>query len=308
MSLLGSAAELLIPDQTGRRAIEEAVADWRQAQASAGTVGQRVVADAQGAVSLIRVFALVTTTQLGARDVWGPFTWAVVVSAAVGGASTIPNLLSARVSASLSDVAILAILIMPVSVAVFFPIVVASGLGAHRHRATPLAGQVVLAAVLGVMLTGWVVPAANHAFMHRVLLVLNPAGEARVVSGPTASSLQELLADLRSDRPAAASAAAQQLRHRAALALAGPTLLVLGVAVRRRWAPRNSWRGAQVAAGAAPIAAILCALAVASALPASWVSVSEVRYHWVPGATEARLWLTLAAAWTMTGLVLRHKR
>jgi len=307
MSLLRSASMLLIPDQTGQRAIEETLADWRDGQETAGNIGQRILADAQGVASLIRVLVMVTTAQLGHRHVWGPFAWAVVVAASVGAAFAFPVLLRARIPASLGDIAMLAILIMPAAVCVLFPIAAAIGLGLNRHRPTPLAGQVALAAVLSVMLTGWIVPAANHAYMRRVFEILDPSGgPRRLVRGQADFSLPALVVDLASDRPAAASGAAKQLRVRAALTLGAPTFLILGFAIRRRWMRRGSWRAAQAAALVAALGAIGCGVVLANVIAASGSYLE--RLDWLYGGAGARLWLTLVVAWILTALALRTRR
>ena len=215
MSLLRSASTSLFPGETSQRAIEETLADWRQSRIDASGAGARVLIEIRGVVSLLRVIAMVTAAQLGQGEVWGPFAWALAVAVVLGLGPMFSGFLL-RLPASTEEVAWLTILLAPAAIAALYPLVMAIGLGVKPDRPVPLAGQIALATLLVVVLTGWIVPAANQAFRIDVFEILSrtrAAGSVEFRSGPVQTSLLTL-----------------------SLALTAPTFLLLGFAIRRRWA------------------------------------------------------------------------
>ena len=273
MSLLRSASTLLMPGETSQRAIEETLADWRQSRIDASGTGARVLIEIRGVVSLLRVTAMVTANQLRHRDVWDPFAWALAVAVVLGLGPAFSGFLL-RLPASTDEVTWLTMLLAPGAIAALYPLVMAIGLGVKPDRPVPLAGQIVLSTLLVVLLTGWIVPAANEAFRIDVFEILSrtrAAGSAEFRPGPAGSSLLTL-----------------------SLALTAPTFVMLGFAIRRRWMQGDSWRVAQFAAGAAVVLAMFCGRAFATLVPGS------------PRGTAQ--WLMLVVAWTITALALRRKR
>jgi hypothetical protein len=156
----------------------------------------------------------------------------------------------------------------------------ALGLGLRRDQAAPLLGQMVLVTILLAIMTGWVVPGANHGFRIRAWASFSPP-----LSGPHRPGLAEQpLPELLSSRPENISLALSELSRRLAIVIAGPTFLFLGAAVRRRVLDRRSWRRAQMTGGSIALAAVAVGTAISLLLP------------FPAGGNGIRIWLIIAAA------------
>jgi hypothetical protein len=293
MSLPRAVFELFIPDNRGQRAFEETLADWRHAESAAGTPLMRLWTGVQGLVSLVRVAVLSARWQVVDRHVWRVFAWTVLAS----GIGSV--LLMLPVFSSQAPLATMASLLLPSMFAFVFPVAGSIGVGTRREAAVPLVGQMVAAAVVMFLLLGWAVPVANARFVVTAYSAFSQVESSGspipMTMGMAELTLPKVVAAWRSGGPSQSAAAARHLRLSAALTIAAPTFLLLGVAIRRRWIPRGSWRLAQVAGGAAAIAAVVAGEFAARLLgPGNPMSL----------ASGTGLWLTLLAAWLMTALVV----
>jgi hypothetical protein len=164
----------------------------------------------------------------------------------------------------------------------WLPVAGALGLGLRRDQAAPILGQMLVAMVFLVILTGWVVPTANQEFRLRAAWAsFSPPSNSRTPwPGLAELSLPELL----SSRPENVSLALSELSRRLALVVAGPTFLFLGAAVRRRVLDRRSWRRAQMTGGSIALAAVAVGTAISFLLP------------FPAGGNGIQIWLIVTAA------------
>jgi len=260
---LEAMGQLLIPDAAGQRAIEETRADWREARRQPRTRAGRILLDIQGVVAILRVFVMLTWTQGGSRDMWRSFGASAALAAVLAAVATA---LTVTWPGNPVTVAFAAPAMFVSMFVLVMPLISAIGPGLRRVRAVPILGEVAVTAILVVILTGWVIPAANQYFRIRVWTTF--AGGRT----PPAPGVRELsLPKLWQSEPGLPGKG-REFGMRAALVLAGPAFLCLGGAVRRRVAHRRSVGAAQLAGGLAALAAFVAGILVGR----PWADVVQV--------------------------------
>lgn len=305
MSARTGFVSLLLPDETSRRAFEEALADWAEERGRATTLPRRVWTEAQGCLSLARVVLGVARRELVTPEAWRNFAWTVLLAMIVAAANPLNWLYSARgfLAPRLPESLMIGVLLVPNSLVVAFAIVSALGPGQGRSRPGRPLASLVLASVFMFLVLGWVTPAANQQFRTTVARLSTPRIAADRPAGAPMPGLTELaMPDL--VRQAFADrgnirGARRVLSVRLALLLATPTGFLLGAAIRQRIGNRAPWR----------VRHALGAVALISAGIAgnySWPLLAKL-FSW-PIAVRlerlnADLWLALVLAWAAMLLI-----
>lgn len=256
---------LFLSGETGRRAVEETLADWRESRSHETSMVRRLATDVQGVVSVFHVFATLTRVQIvGGVAVWRPLAPTVIVASVLGFALWVPALMRLPPLVLAGSLVSITLLALPSGFVICLPVAGALGLGLRRDQAAPILGQMLVATALLVILTGWVVPATNQEFRLRARSLFSPQTSSRpLLPGLAELSLPELL----SSRPENVNLALSELSRRLAIVIAGPVFLFLGAAVRRRVLDRRSWRRAQMTGGSVALAAVAVGTAISFLLP-----------------------------------------
>ena len=297
-------ADLLIPDTTGQRALDETLEDWRQERALAESTVARLRADSRGVRSLVSFYGAVCRVEVASRGTWRAFGWSVL--AATLGAVVMPFSWGlAGIGAfgfTAGELAALTVLLVPNGLAALFSAAAAIGLGQRPGRPVRLLGNMILSFAFVLVVLNWLVPAANQAFRERVWSearqdVQQVVGPAR---GANELSLPQLIRTASRESHGDPSGAKRALSVRAALTVAAPTFVLFGGVLRQRASRRLSWRLAQLTGGVATVA-------IAAVGTYGWSVIG----HWIPwpAATQlerlnAELWLSLLIAWMATIVLL----
>ena len=287
--------DLLIPDDSGRRALEETLADWREERARAESPFARTAVNLRASLSLSRVFVMVGVAGLRQEGVGRFLLFTSVAAGAVaaiqlrqyGSGLTVPEALSLFLGAILGPFGMMAS---------------AFGFGLKPHTRFP---GVTLAAVAMLLMGLWlgvVVPASNQYYRESVAERLGVAGKrAALTRGNPEASSAELLRRAMTD-DAGAGSARRALMQRLALTAAAPAMLLLGAGLRTRIHTRLGWRVSQIGGGIAAslifVSSGAAGVGLADLATAVWPSLSRGDLRTLPWWTAivvsllATLWLS----------------
>ena len=249
---------LLIPDECGRRALEETLADWREERAKAESVFARLAVDARTMPGITRVLAMTAGADLGRRDAWRCLAWTMVAGVVIAALQ-----LGIFVPPLFPRLSLRMVALLPSGVMIYGALAAAFGPGLGRERPFPgLAACVLLLAMMAV-LAGYITPFANDYFRTQTGMANGVARSTLESSRGTAEqSAAELLQRAISDK---AAAARQTLWRRGLIVLSAPVLLLLGAAIRTRMSAVRRWWVVRLAGGFAA-AAFFIAAGTAAAL------------------------------------------
>lgn len=247
--LVAFLVELLPLDATGRRAVDETLADWTHEASTATTAVARVRAGALGVAGVGEVVARVAIADLGRsatyRACGGVLALAILQGLPVMLASALAVQLTARaMPASLA--ATLAILLLPMALAVSVPLALLTPPYA-RQASRPAVAVCLLLALFAIANLGWITPHTNQVFREATARHNNqsPPGfqQPRGLAELTAP---ELLALARNDGYQG-QAAMRVLHQRLVLIVMLPVCLVMGEQARRYARARGRRSGATIA-------------------------------------------------------------
>jgi hypothetical protein len=300
---LSAFVDLLVPDEPGRRAIEETLDDWREERARAGSPSARVMVNLRGLFSMLRVLCTVPLRDIIGIEVWRLFALTLL-------AATIPALIPLTIyvgnlpgALTISELVWLSVLLLPNAIATFAPLALALGLGLKRDRAAPVLATILVSVVFLIVMSGWIVPTANQRF--RLSVLQTSAGQSRPAPAPGLTELNAAqLATLAFEGSTSDRRNAQRVINvRLALIVAAPSMFLLGLAVRDRFGARR-WRLAQ-AAGPVAVVALVYVADVAAPVTLQF-------FDWPLAARLSQfnpeLWMAMALTWvTSAGLLWRAR-
>jgi hypothetical protein len=236
-------------DVSGRRAVDETLADWRHEAAEAQTVVGRVAAGVRGLTAVV-----VAVTVVAARDVASADTFRI--AGAVAGAAVLMGigfsyrrfevqaaLLAERGLNDASLFVMWASMLLP-AISLCIPLALLAP--PVRQVATrSLIGPCVVLTAISAFNLGWMTPHANQWFRETTWAIFRPAVPEPHVPRSLARGLAEYtVADLVREvgqGGAQSRRAAGQLNSRAVLLAMVPVCLILGVQARRLGIARR-WR------------------------------------------------------------------
>jgi hypothetical protein len=289
---------LLIPDECGRRALDETVADWREERAKAASVLARVAADSRAMAGIARVLAMTTGAGLLRADVWRCFAWTMIAGAVASAAMAFLN------TAGLTFAASHLLLLVPGGVVVLSAFAAPFGLGLPRSRRVPGLALCALMFVATAVLAGYIVPRTNEIFRQRVFAQLTDA-ETRwarpthLVTGVAEKNVEELLREAMSNGPGAARRA---LLQRSAWSLSPVALFLLGAAIRAGFSEARAWRLVQLTGG-------VSALGIFLGSAAACVAIQEaLTPPYAGGAPSLPWWTAIVVSLAVTAWLARLRR
>jgi hypothetical protein len=289
--------DLLVPDERGRHATEETLDDWREERARARSFTAGVVVNTRGLAAILRVFAGIALNDMRTRHAWQPFVVALLAAGSLGLVLVVP-----------ADRPLLSGIGMPVDVVLLATLLptclpllsfaLAGGIGQRRDHQAPVLFTILASTLFLVIMSGWVVPITNQIFRERVLAfrVVPPAN----TPAPSTAELTvpELLKHAWDGTPLDRRNTLRTAISRLALVATAPTMLLLGLAIRRRLFRR--WRVAQALGVLTAVGLHVVGGVATSMLRLSdWPLAAHLRS--VGGGT----WMSLALGWLMTWALLR---
>lgn len=244
MSQPSGFAELLIPNDCGRRALDETIADWRKERSSAASGFDRIVVDVRTAAGILRVFLLVAREGLVRGEVWRFLVCTIFAAAALAAVQVIPS------AATASGATVLEILsLFPVAMVVSGVVTGAFGFGLKKDRPFPGLPLILAAVLLMVLSVGFLVPELNQYYREAVFARLADSDAAAALPRGTSETSVVELVRLATTNEGGSLPARRALEHHLAVIIAAPTMLLLGAALRGRISTRRKWRTAQIAGG-----------------------------------------------------------
>ena len=275
MTRLRGFTDLLIPDDCGRRALEETIADWREERARAESPFAHIAVDLRASLSLARVLAMVGGAGLRQAEVWR-FLLFTCLAATAAAAVQLSSYINSRPGLTAGEV----LSLFPVAIlGIFGMMASAFGFGLKPNRPFPGTTLVVAAVLLVGLGLGFVVPAAKQYFRESVAERLAAPGQRRPATrGIPETTSAGLLRRAMTDDAAAASAR-RAMFERLTLTVAAPALLLLGAGLRARLHSRLGWRMSQIGGGIAAILIFVSAgasgLGLAELASAAWPSLAK---------------------------------
>jgi hypothetical protein len=230
-------------DPSGRRAVDETLADWRHEADAARTMAGRVRTACAGAVSVVSVVSRVTLFAVARPATsWlcaAALLLGITLSLAMIEVTVFPTVARPVPPALALE---LRLLLLPMALAVCLPLAVLTPpfIGRHLGSAAPVCLLLMLASVGNL---GWLLPDANQAFRQRVVGHHNPAqaGFDQPTSLPRGYNELSVAALLDRSRWSGDADAQKALNSRAVLLLMLPVCLLVGHQARRL-AHMRSWR------------------------------------------------------------------
>lgn len=297
---LAGLSDLLVPDETGRRALEETLADWREERARARSMPAGLFVDARAFVSFLRVFAATAWRDAWRPDVWRLFAWMLAGAALLAVPQAASYIFRVGTDVAPADAVALTIILLPGGLATLVPLMASLGLGTRRHRPVPILAAACVCVVFLTVMTGWVVPAANQVSRERIWVVTATRSGVPPARGLAELSAPELLQKVVRGRPHERWNALQAVSGRAAMVVSGPTLLLLGMAIRNRFG-RRRWRVAQVAGPLAAVFLFFLGSAVAAVPLFRWPVAERL------DRLAIDFWMALGLAWVVTAVLSRTR-
>ena len=292
--------DLLIPDDCGRRAFQETVADWREERARAESGLRRMAVDARATLAVTRVLAITASASLGRTDVWRGLTWTMVAGAVLTCLQLGFNVVSQEHWYLLS---IDGLMLVPSGMAVFGAFAAAFGFGLKGNRAFPGLGLCAMLLAMTAIVVGYVAPVSNQYFRERIAAQL---GTDPALVQASRGLAEQTAADLLERAASGDGTARQALVQRLALVAAAPAMLLLGAALRARLHRRRGWRTSQIAGGIASFVIFLSGGAVGAGLGElaliTWPSLVKRELDTLPW------WIAIAVSLTVTWFLARSSR